>query len=175
LQSHRYHRDVEYAPKCRGLASKTGLNLPWHCSCSSGADAVPYKEADAMTTRRSVPMLAVLAMTLVTFSTIAFAQKLADSELKRLGATSATAADHKKLAAHYRAHAAEHEADAKVHEAIIAAARKQDIAEGHAWELVRAADHYAEHSREAAEALIDLAKLHEGMAEVATESGKKAR
>jgi hypothetical protein len=31
-----------------------------------------------------------------------------------------------------------------------------------------AADHYAEHSREAAEALRELAAVHEGMAEIAT-------
>lgn len=128
-----------------------------------------------MTIRRSVPMLAVLAMALVTVPTIATAQKLSDSELKRLGASAATAADHKKLAAHYRAHAAEHEADAKLHEEIIKAARKQDLADGHAWELARGAAHYAEHSREAAEALIDLANLHDGMAETAAETAKKPR
>ena len=125
-----------------------------------------------MTIRRFV---SVLAMALMTVPGLVSAQKLTDAEVKRLGATATTPADHKKLAAHYRAHAAEHEADAKLHDAIIVAARKQDLASGHAWELARAADHYAEHSREAAEALIELAKLHEGMAEVAAESTKKPR
>ena len=102
-----------------------------------------------------------------------FAQKLSDAELKKIGATATTPADHKKLAAHYRAHAAEHEADAKVHEEIVAIARKQDQTSDHAWELARASAHYAEHSREAAEALRDLAALHEGMAETTAGDAKK--
>jgi hypothetical protein len=129
-----------------------------------------------MTIGRSMPvMLVVLLMALVSVPRATFAQKLTDAELKRLGASAATAADHKKLAAHYRAHAAEHEADAKLHEEIVAAARKQDQSQpsGHAWELARGAAHYAEHSREAAEALKELADLHEGMAETARESTKK--
>ena len=126
-----------------------------------------------MTIGRITPaVIAVFIMTLVAVPRATFAQKLSDAELKKIGATATTPADHKRLAAHYRAHAAEHEADAKLHEDIVAAARKQDQSSGHAWELARAADHYAEHSREAAEALRDLAALHEGMAEHATDVKK---
>jgi hypothetical protein len=126
------------------------------------------QEMNAMTIGRSMTLLsAVVMIALVTAPRIASAQKLSDAEFKKLGSTATTAADHKKLAAHYRAHAAEHEADAKVHEEIVTAARKQDQSGGHAWELARGAAHYAEHSREAAEALRELAALHEGMAEVA--------
>jgi hypothetical protein len=125
-----------------------------------------------MTIGRS--MNVVLGMLLIAFVTVprvATAQKLSDAELRKIGASATTAADHKKLAAHYRAHAAEHEADAKVHEDIVAAAKKMGSS-GHAFELALGAAHYAEHSREAAEALKELAELHDGMAEAA---GKPAK
>jgi hypothetical protein len=121
-----------------------------------------------MTNARSTALAhTILLIALITVPRLATAQKLSDAEMKTIGASATTVADHKKLAAHYRAHAVEHEADAKVHEVIVAAARKQNQASGHAWELARGAAHYAEHSREAAEALRELAVLHEGMAEVA--------
>ena len=125
--------------------------------------------------RRATFVVVAVLLALTTAPRAVFAQKLSDAELKRLATTATSAADHKKLAAHYKAHAAEHEADAKLHDDVVAAARKQDLSSGHAWELAREADHYAEHSREAAEALLALAKLHEGMAEVATEGAKKGR
>ena len=92
--------------------------------------------------------------------------KVTDTQFKSLANSARTSDDHKKLAEYYRAHAAEHEADAKLHEQIVAASRKSPT-DNHAWELGRAADHYAEHSREAAEALRELATLHDGMAEQA--------
>ena len=119
-----------------------------------------------MTLGRSTSLIVVLLFALGAVPGLASAQKLADAELKRLSTAAATAADHKKLAIHYRAHAAEHEADAKLHDQLVAAARKMDQTSGHAWELARGADHYAEHSREAAEALRELAAVHEGMAEL---------
>ena len=120
-----------------------------------------------MTTGRSIHVvLGVLLAALVTVPRVATAQKLSDAEFKKLGASAVTAAEHKKLAAHYRAHAAEHEADAKAHEDIVAAAKK-DVSSGHAFELAIGAAHYAGHSREAAEALRELADLHDGMAEAA--------
>src|SRR5262245_53814118 len=126
-----------------------------------------------MTIGRSMHVVfGVLLIALVTLPRVASAQKLSDAEFKKLAASATTAADHKKLAAHYRAHAAEHEADAKLHEDIVNTARKQDQSSGHAWELARGAAHYAEHSREAAEALRELAALHEGMAETATDAKK---
>jgi len=77
---------------------------------------------------------------------------------------SANAADHRALAAQYRAHAAEHEADAAAHDALVTDARAR-AADDDAWDLGRDAAHYAEHSREAAEALRDLAQLHEAIAD----------
>jgi len=127
---------------------------------------------NAMTIGRSTyALFGTLLIALVMLPRVASAQKLSDAEFKKLAASATTAADHKKLAAHYRAHAAEHEADAKEHEAIVAAAKKSPTG-GHALELALGAAHYAEHSREAAEALIELATLHEGMAEAAAPSKK---
>lgn len=120
-----------------------------------------------MTIGRSTPLVILTLFALAAMPRLAFAQKLSDAELRKLGTTATTAADHKKLAAHYRAHAIEHEADAKVHDELVKAARKMDQTSGHAWELARGADHYAEHSREAAEALRELAAVHDGMAEIA--------
>ena len=124
------------------------------------------KQETTMTGRSTLVAIAIfVAATMV--PKVALAQKLSDAEVKRLATSTATAADHKKLAAHYRAHAAEHEADAKLHEELVTALRKDSESFGHAWELARGAAHYAEHSREAAEALRELAAVHEGMAEVA--------
>jgi hypothetical protein len=78
--------------------------------------------------------------------------------------TSMNAADHQALAAQYRAHAAEHDADAAAHEALVTDAKTR-ATDDDAWDLARDAAHYAEHSREAAEALRDLAQLHEAIAE----------
>ena len=89
---------------------------------------------------------------------------LRDAELRKLGANATTAAEHNRLVAHYRAHAAEHEADAATHEAIVETARKRAATDDDAWDLARDAAHYAEHSREAAEALKELATLHEEIA-----------
>jgi hypothetical protein len=94
------------------------------------------------------------------------AGKLTDAQFKSLANSARTFDDHKKLADYYRTHAVEHETDAKLHEQIVAASRKNP-SDSQAWELGRAADHYAEHSREAAEALRNLATLHDGMAQQA--------
>jgi hypothetical protein len=91
------------------------------------------------------------------------AQTISEAEFHKLVVAPKTAADHLKLAAFYRAHATEHEADAKAHEAIATAASKKR--DDDSWELARASQHYAEHSKEAAEALRDLAKLEDGLAE----------
>jgi hypothetical protein len=93
--------------------------------------------------------------------------RLTEAQFKSLANSARTSDEHKKLAEYYRAHAAEHETDAKLHDQIVAASRKNPT-DNHAWELGRAADHYAEHSREAAEALRDLATLHDGMAQHST-------
>jgi hypothetical protein len=95
--------------------------------------------------------------------------RITEAQFKSLASSAKTSDDHKKLAEYYRAHAAEHEMDAKLHDQIVAASRKNP-ADNQAWELGRAADHYAEHSREAAEALRELATLHDGMAQQAKKS-----
>ena len=82
--------------------------------------------------------------------------KLSDADLKTLSVSAKTAQDHAKLAAHYNAHAAEHEADAALHEDLAKQFDKTSPA------LAGEARHYAAHSREAAEALRTLAKLHLG-------------
>jgi hypothetical protein len=92
------------------------------------------------------------------------AQTLGEADLEKLALSARTAQDHAKLAAHYRAHAAEHEMDAKLHEELIVQLRKTPN-DDEAWDLARDAAHYAEHSRDAAEALRDLAASHAGIAE----------
>ena len=127
-----------------------------------------------MTIRHSTPLVAtILFIALGTMPRLASAQKLSDADLKKVAASASIAADHTKLAAHYRAHAVEHETDAALHEEIVAAARKQPQFSGHAWEVARGAAHYAEHSREAAEALRELAAVHDGMAEVAARQTRR--
>jgi hypothetical protein len=96
--------------------------------------------------------------------------KLSDAQFRVLAASPKTADDHTKLAVYYRAHAADHDADAKLHEDIVATSRKNKN-DDQAWEVGRAADHYAEHSRETAEALRGLATIHEGIAEKMKKQG----
>ena len=50
------------------------------------------------------------------------------------------------------------------HDEIAAVARKRASGSDDAWDLARDAAHYADHSREAAEALRELVRLHEDMA-----------
>lgn len=78
--------------------------------------------------------------------------------------SSTVAAERRSLAARYRAHAAEHEADAVLHDALVAELKAR-TADDEAWDLARDAAHYAQHSREAAAALRDLAQLHEAAAD----------
>ena len=54
------------------------------------------------------------------------------------------------------------------HEQMAQAARKRAAQDDDAWDLARDAVHYSAHSREAAEALRDLATLHDEMAKRAT-------
>ena len=87
--------------------------------------------------------------------------------------SSTVAADRRALAAQYRAHAAEHEADAAMHDALVADLKSR-AADDETWDPARDAAHYAQHSREAAEALRDLAQLHEAAADrLASVDGEK--
>jgi len=84
--------------------------------------------------------------------------KLSDTEFAKLAQSHQTAADHLKLAEHFSAHAVEHEADAKIHEQLAAPYEKTHP------QLAGEARHYAAHSREAAEALRNLATIHQDLA-----------
>jgi len=84
--------------------------------------------------------------------------KLSDTEFMKLAQTHDRAEAHQKLAAHYTAHAIEHEKDAKDHEEL---AKQYDKTEPR---LAGEAHHYAAHSQEAAEALRNLAKIHQDLA-----------
>jgi len=99
--------------------------------------------------------VAVLAL-----CSLAYAQagKLSDQDFKKVAQSHSTAEEHQKLAAHYTAHAIEHENDAKVHEDLATLYEKSEP------KLVGETRHYAAHSREAAEALRSLAKLHQELA-----------
>lgn len=101
----------------------------------------------------------IVAAALVSWAAV-FAQggKLSDPDFRKLAASHADADEHQKLAAHYTAHAVEHEADAKVHEELATQYAKTEPS------LAGEARHYAAHSREAAEALRELAKIHQGLA-----------
>jgi hypothetical protein len=91
---------------------------------------------------------------------LAYAQaaKLSDQDFKKVAQSHSTADEHQTLAAHYTAHAVEHENDAKVHEDLATLYLKSEP------KLVGETRHYAAHSREAAEALRSLAKLHQELA-----------
>ena len=88
--------------------------------------------------------------------------KLATPEFTRISREHKTAEDHLKLAAHFNAHAAEHENDAKLHEELAGhlSGHHDAVEKG----LVSEARHYAGHSREAAEAMRNMAKIHEELA-----------
>lgn len=84
--------------------------------------------------------------------------KLTDQDFKKVATSHANAEEHQKLVAHYTAHAIEHEADAKMHEEL---ANQYAASEP---SLAGEARHYAAHSREAADALRELAKIHQILA-----------
>jgi hypothetical protein len=117
-----------------------------------------------------VSSLLLVACGLVSVRVSTQGSTLSIAEVKRIGASASTAADHGRLAAHYRTHAAEHEADATTHDGIADEARKRASTSDDAWDLARDAMHYAGHSREAAEALRELAALHDEMGKRAARS-----
>jgi hypothetical protein len=102
-------------------------------------------------------LMTYAGVAVLTVYSLAYAQsgKLTDQDFKKVAQSHSTAEEHQKLAAHYTAHAIEHENDAKVHEELAALYEKTEP------KLVKEAHHYATHSREAAEALRNLAKLHQ--------------
>jgi hypothetical protein len=105
-------------------------------------------------------MLPIVSVTAIALGSALFAQsgKLTDQDFGRLARSHSTAEEHQRLAAHYNAHAQEHEVDAKEHEALGALYDKSEPS------LAGEIRHYAAHSREAAEALRAIAKIHQGLA-----------
>lgn len=99
------------------------------------------------------------------------AKILNKKQLGELVATAKTAADHHKLAEHYRAAAAKHEEEAKEHLALAAKYK----ANPNASEVKRPGDPdtaahcltYAEHCRKAAKTMSEMAAMHEEMAKKA--------
>jgi len=104
--------------------------------------------------------LAPIGVVVLFACSLLFAQsgKLAEQEFKKIAQSHANADEHQRLAAHYTAHAVEHENDAKLHEDLATQYEKSEP------RLVGESRHYAAHSREAAEALRSLAKLHQELA-----------
>jgi hypothetical protein len=102
--------------------------------------------------------LFVLGLLFLSALVVAQTGKLTDSEFMKIAPLHATGDEHLKLAAHYTAHAVEHETDAKAHEQLAAQYDKNEPI------LAGESRHYAAHSREAAEALRNLAKLHQDLA-----------
>ena len=123
--------------------------------------------------RRRFGVVALVAPLML--SQIASAQSsgksLSKKQLADLVATAKTAADHRKLAEHYRAAAAMHEEEAKEHTALAAKYK----ANPNASEVKRPGDPdtaahcltYAYHCRKAAKTMSDMAAMHEEMAKKA--------
>lgn len=84
--------------------------------------------------------------------------KLSETEFKKLAQSHLTEGDHLKLAEHFTAHAAEHENDANLHEELAGYYEKKEP------RLAGEVRHYAAHSRESAEAMRNLAKIHRELA-----------
>jgi len=91
--------------------------------------------------------------------------KLSETEFKKIAQSHLSAGDHLKLAEHFSQHAVEHEHDAKIQEELAGAYEAKEP------RLVGESRHYAAHSREAAEAMRSLAKIHK---ELAVEHGQHA-
>ncbi len=91
--------------------------------------------------------------------------KLTETEFKKVAGSHLTAGDHLKLAEHFNEHAVEHEYDAKIQEELAGAYESKEP------RLAGESRHYAAHSREAAEAMRSLARLHK---ELAVEHGQHA-
>jgi hypothetical protein len=87
--------------------------------------------------------------------------KLSDSEFAKIARSHSTAEDHGKLAEHYAGHALEHENDAKLSEELATKVSGHHASEAGLDGELR---HYAAHSKEAAEALRNLANIHQGLA-----------
>jgi hypothetical protein len=104
------------------------------------------------------PTFVCLAALVLCTPLLAQSGKLSDADFRKVAQSHSNADEHRRLAAHYTAHATEHEADARLHDEL---AKQYDKAEA---ALAKEARHYAGHSREAAEALRNLATIHQELA-----------
>jgi hypothetical protein len=87
--------------------------------------------------------------------------KLSDPEFMKVALSHQGAGDHMKLADHCTTHAIEHENDAKMSEELAARTSGHHASEAGLDGELR---HYPAHSREAAEAPRNLAKIHQDLA-----------
>jgi hypothetical protein len=121
--------------------------------------------------RRAFTVAALTAGTLM-LSQIGGAQTagklLSKKQLADLAAAAKTAADHRKLAEHYRAAAAKHEMEAQEHVELAAKYKANptisDIKRPGAPDSASHCLTYAEHCRKAAKIMSDMAAMHEEMA-----------
>jgi len=92
-------------------------------------------------------------------------QMLSKKQLADLVSTAKTAADHRKLAAHYLAAAAKHEAEAQEHRELAAKYKAHStLSESKHPGAPDTAAHcitYAEHCKKAAQVMRDMAAMHE--------------
>lgn len=93
---------------------------------------------------------------------------LSKKQLSELVATAKTAADHRKLAEHYRAEAAKHEAEAKEHVELAAKYKANptinDLKRPGAPDTASHCLTFAEHCRKLAASMTEMAAMHEEMA-----------
>ena len=93
---------------------------------------------------------------------------ISKKQLSELVASAKTAADHRKLAEHYRAVASNHEAEATEHAELAAKYKANptisDIKRPGSPDTAAHCLAYAEHCRKAAKTRNDMAAMHEGMA-----------
>lgn len=92
---------------------------------------------------------------------------LLDDQVKKLALEPKTAADYRKLEAHFRALKTEAEKEAALYETVAKAYRKgiAGPTQGQARDAARALEHVAEHARDSAEALDHLVETYAALAE----------
>lgn len=122
----------------------------------------------AMRTEASRRQALGAMLTASIFGTTAWAaESPSDAEYSKLAAAPKSPADHRRLAKHYPAIAREQEAQANVLNALATKYKTglPGVTDGQAHELSRTVQHAAEHARDFAEALNDIAEVHEGIAQ----------
>jgi hypothetical protein len=125
--------------------------------------------------KRSLVILSfVLALTFTAFSqtqSTPKSQKLSEQQLLSLIATAKTPADHTRIADYYEAQAKDYLAQSKEHEQMAAAYKKNPVTSSSkfATGTVNHCDYLAQSFKKDADEAQDLAKIHEQMAQEATQ------